>query len=141
MPSNQRRKRISEAQKRMLGALVTGDSPAFCLNEYYAAPDPFNWTTGKVTMTDGQSRKVATASCKRALRALERWNLVELYMGDHPDAGSDLWEGARERLKKGGNREPRPADIRSRVGDMRGNRRQKVMWARIRPEGLDMLPF
>jgi len=141
VPSNQTRKRISEAQKRMLEALVTGECPAFHFKEYYAAPDPVNWTTGKVTMTDGQASKVATASCKRALRALERWNLVELYMGDHPDAGSDLWEGARERLKKGGNRDPRPADIRDRVGDMRGNRSQKVMWARIKPEGLAMLPF
>ena len=141
MPSNQTRKRISEAQKQILEDLATGASPAFSLKHHYAAPDPVNWTTGKVTMTDGQSRKVATASCKRALRALERWNLVELYMGDHPDAGSDLWEGARERLKKGGNRDPRPADIRDRVGDMRGNRRQKVMWARIKPEGLAMLPF
>ena len=124
----------------MLGVLVTGDSPAFCLNEYYAAPDPFNWTTGKMNMTGGQSRKVATASCKRALRALERWNLVELYMDDHPDAGQDLWERARDCLKVAGVRDPRPADVKGLVGDRRGNRHQKVMWARIKPEGLALLP-
>ena len=125
----------------MLSHLVMGECPAFHFKEYYAAPDPVNWTTGKVTMTDGQANKVATASCKRALRALERWNLVELYMGNHPDAGSDLWEEVRERLKGEGHKDPSPADIRDRVGDRRGNRHQKVMWARIRPEGLDMLPF
>ena len=125
----------------MLEALVTGECPAFHFKEYYAAPDPFNWTTGKMNMTGGQANKVATASCKRALRALERWNLVELYMGNHPDAGSDLWVEARENLRNRGHIYPSPSDIRSRVGDMRGNRSQKVMWARIKPEGLAMLPF
>ena len=119
----------------MLGALYKyGASPAFHFKDYYAAPEPTWKPTGKVTMTDGQAHKVATASCKRALRALERWGLVELYMDNHPDAGLDLWEWARERLKRGGNKDPSPADVKAIIGDRRGNRSKKVLWAKIKPE-------
>lgn len=134
MISNRPRRRISEQQLEILTRLLEGSLPAFKLaDDLYSRSD---------LLHDAKRR---TKSAKRALRGLERWQLVRLSMAPHPDADmtfGDYLELERS-LKR--NRVPTNSSIfhlreacDGRIAPS-GNRKQATLWAEVTDLGREYL--
>lgn len=137
MISNRSRRRISEQQRQILFRLLDGPEPALDLAVY----DLYSRSS-----TD---RKVQTKSIKRALRGLESWQLVRLFMAPHPDADmsfGNYLDEMRARAKRRGVKDGpmlsisylRMTSATGRIAPS-GNRKQATLWAEITDLGREYL--
>jgi hypothetical protein len=135
MASNITRRRISDSQHIMLSTLADGKAHMVSgIDAYYA----------------GDDRKQQAKMQKRAMRRLEHWGLVRVFLAPHPEADKTWIEYQDEEnefwLNRGaphytGNVSVvvmRDMAINGRIAPS-GNRKQPVLWAEITPAGVALL--
>jgi hypothetical protein len=135
MASNITRRRISDSQHIMLSTLADGKAHMVSgIDACYAEDD----------------RKQQAKMQKRAMRRLEHWGLVRVFLAPHPEADKNWTEYRDEEnefwLNRGaphynGNVSVvvmRDMAINGRIAPS-GNRKQPVLWAEITPAGVALL--